>query len=143
MRKIATTIATALALTLAVPAFADEAKAEGGEAAAKEPGKLRVMEWLKGKWKKVAAKIKKKVGDDKWQQLKAFYAENIKPKVKAGKGRLRRAYVRFARNFGRAVEKGNLEKFLERAKAYWGKKSAPAAKAPAAEKPADKPAETK
>jgi hypothetical protein len=128
---------------MAVPAFAEEAKAEGGEAAAKEPGKLRVMEWLKGKWKKMAANIKKKVGDEKWQQIKAFYLENIKPKVKAGKGRLRRAYLQFAKNFANAVKKGNLEKFLERAKAFWAKKPAPAAKAPAAEKPAEKPAEAK
>jgi hypothetical protein len=143
MRKLFTALAAVLGVSLALPALAEEEKKKEAKPAAEAkaaPDPSKVRPWLPPRLRKVANRIRKAVGQDNWGKIKEFWKETIRDRIKPGKGRRKRGFIRFARNYARALKKNKLDDFLKAAKERWEKR--PVVGKPA-DKPADKPAEPK
>jgi hypothetical protein len=113
MRTLKTMLVALLALSLGAPALAEGEEAKGPD---------EIMGWLRHRFRVVARRVRKQVGPAEWAKLVAFWKEVARDRIKAGRGRRMRAFVRIARSYARALRKGRLEAWLAKARERWQKK---------------------
>lgn len=114
MRRAMAVLASVLVASFAVGSLAEKKAPD-----AAPPTASGVLKWLTKRQRRVARRIRRRVGPEAWNRLLDFWRSVIRPRVQRGRGRRRRAFIRFARRFHRAVRERRVEAFLATARAAW------------------------
>jgi hypothetical protein len=119
MRKMTFILAGALALSFAIPAFAQMPPPPPPPGMAMAPAG-GIINWLAPRYRWRAMRLRQFLGLDNWAKVKGLWFTVVRPRVRPMRRRQMAAFMRLAGNFLRGVRRGiPPDVWLGRARARW------------------------